>query len=160
MLTGMQNFCKFIIMSSSISLQAFNCVQNPQIFTIANDDQKNEWGVSRSYGIFHQYSAPQLLPNSHPLVKYVPLFFSLAQACICQYSTLIKIHTGNIGTILYFILRLCITLIGIIVQIKHSIIFPEYFASTFPRNSCCDPTEKVCNRSGKLYIEFWSLGLG
>lgn len=43
--------------------------QQPTIFTIQDDDAVNEWGAARSYGIFHQYTAPQLLPDDHPLLK-------------------------------------------------------------------------------------------
>lgn len=44
-------------------------MQKPSIFTIANDAVKDPWGNSKSYGIFHQYTAPQLLPDNHPLLQ-------------------------------------------------------------------------------------------
>ena len=53
----------------SVMLMGSARVQEPTLFLIANDAKPNEWGNSPSYGIFHGNTAPQLLPDNHPLVR-------------------------------------------------------------------------------------------
>ena len=55
------------------------------MFLIANDAQPNQWGNSPSYGIFHGGTAPQLLPDNHPLLKYV-LPAECSCPCSCRHS--------------------------------------------------------------------------
>ena len=64
------------------------------MFLIANDAQPNQWGNSPSYGIFHGGTAPQLLPDNHPLLKYV-LPAECSCPCSCRHSPGLPLSLGS-----------------------------------------------------------------